>query len=95
MLALAARELMWPAVGRDRGSMPTSSSTSFTARPALARAHLPDREAGHDLATLRRGFSDEIGSWKIICICGRSLRTSSSSSEVISCPSKMMLPLVG
>ena len=27
--------------------------------------------------TLRRGFSDEIGSWKIICICGRSLRTSS------------------
>ena len=51
-------------------------------------ADLPDVEAlGDDVARpCRRGFSDEIGSWKIICIRGRTLRSSSPASVVSSLP---------
>ena len=45
--------------------------------------------------TVRRGLSDEIGSWKIICIEVRTLRISSPRSTVISWPSNTTRPLVG
>ena len=45
--------------------------------------------------TLRRGLSDEMGSWKIICICGRSRRSSSPPMSVSSDPSKLTVPPVG
>src|SRR5215211_7131211 len=44
---------------------------------------------------LRRGFSDEIGSWKIICIRGRILRSASPLSLVRSWPSNTTVPDVG
>ena len=46
-------------------------------------------------ATRRRGLSDEIGSWKIICTCVRSRRRSLRFSAVTSVPSKVILPDVG
>src|SRR3546814_8695204 len=45
--------------------------------------------------TLRRGLSDEIGSWKIIWRRVRVLRSSSPRSFVRSVPSKSTSPLVG
>src|SRR5262245_29758172 len=44
---------------------------------------------------LRRGFRDEIGSWKIICIRGRFFRSASPLSLVRSSPSNTTLPDVG
>ena len=46
-------------------------------------------------STLRRGFSDEIGSWKIIFMRVRVLRSSSPSSLVMSVPSNSTLPDFG
>ena len=45
--------------------------------------------------TLRRGFSDEIGSWKIICMRVRASRMSWPSIVVSSWPSKRTEPEVG
>ena len=45
--------------------------------------------------TLRRGFSDEIGSWKIIWMLVRTVRMSSPWRDVSSCPPKLIDPLVG
>ena len=42
--------------------------------------------------TLRRGLSEEIGSWKIICIRVRMWRRSSPCRAVSSSPSKVTLP---
>ena len=44
---------------------------------------------------VRRGFSEEYGSWKIICISRRSGLISLGESWEISCPSKRMEPDVG
>ena len=46
-------------------------------------------------STLRRGFSDEIGSWKIIFMRVRVSRSSSPSSFVMSMPSKSTFPDFG
>ncbi len=43
-------------------------------------------------ATLLRGFSDEYGSWKMICICWRSGRSSRCERCVMSWPSKRTVP---
>jgi hypothetical protein len=45
--------------------------------------------------TLCRGFSDEYGSWKTICIRRLSGRSSSSFRCVMSWPSKTIEPSVG
>ena len=45
--------------------------------------------------TRRRGLSDEMGSWKIICIRGRVSRRVRRLSAVISWPSKRTEPEVG
>ena len=45
--------------------------------------------------TRRRGFRDEMGSWKIICIRVRIRRRSSPSSSVSSVPSKATRPCLG
>ena len=44
---------------------------------------------------LRRGLSEEIGSWKTSWILVRSRRSSFGSKEVNSVPSRRMLPEVG
>ena len=44
--------------------------------------------------TRRRGFSDEIGSWKIICTCVRSVRRSPRLSAVSSVSPKRIRPEV-
>jgi hypothetical protein len=45
--------------------------------------------------TIRRGLSEEIGSWKIICTCVRAARRSARDSAVRSVPSNTTEPLVG
>ena len=65
------RAALGSAFGVDADDSRTSSTSS--ARSAL-RAALPDLERLGTLSrTLRRGFSDEIGSWKIIWIFGAGL----------------------
>ena len=41
---------------------------------------------------MRRGFSEEIGSWKIICTWVRSVRRSPRLSDVSSVSPKVILP---
>ena len=77
---------------------PTTSSSSRTREATIAfavpgwctRTGSPTRRS-----TEWRGFSDEYGSWKIICILVRSGRSSLSGKVVISVPSKRMRPDVG
>ena len=45
--------------------------------------------------TVMRGFNELYGSWKITCIRRRTFLSSFSLKAVISCPSKMIWPLVG
>ncbi len=45
--------------------------------------------------TVLRGFSDEYGSWKIICISRRSGRSERCEMREMSLPSKRIVPLVG
>ena len=76
-LALAAGELVGPAVGGGVG-VDADGLEHLVARLAARSAlvpMLPDVAAARPRcrATLRRGFSDEIGSWKIICIVGAQL----------------------
>ena len=47
------------------------------------------------MPTVRRGFSDEYGSWKIICISRRSGLTSPALRVAISLPSNVIEPDVG
>ena len=79
------------------GSMPTASSTSstFFERETLSPMPQISRPSPTRSPTLRRGFSDEIGSWKIICIRGRILRSASPCSFVSSWPSNSTVPDVG
>ena len=81
-LALAAGELVRPAVARRRrGRGRRSSSTSSTLRLALGlgrRRFQMSSGSATMSPTLRRGFSDEIGSWKIICMLGAEPRAGRS-----------------
>ena len=80
------------------GSRPTSSSTCAPRRPAPPRCRpsRSSRGSGTMSRTLRRGFSDEIGSWKIICICGAQLAHLLVLQDGESRARRtMMLPLVG
>ena len=47
------------------------------------------------LPTVCRGFSEEYGSWKIICTSRRSGRICSLDRWVMSVPAKVTLPAVG
>ena len=64
-----------------RTTMPTISSTSRTLASRLASSPIfqMSRPSRTIWATRRRGLSDEIGSWKIICRRGRVRRRSSPS----------------
>ena len=47
------------------------------------------------LPTVMRGLRLSCGSWKIICMCGRSRRSASPRSAVMSSPRKITRPAVG
>jgi hypothetical protein len=49
---------------------------------------------GQDLTTVMRGFSDAYGSWKMICMCRRMLR-SARAAVAISWPLNCTDPPVG
>ncbi len=76
--------------------MPTSSSSS-TARvtaPAWFSLRCVSSTSVSWRSTVRTGFSEVIGSWKIIAIrLPRISRTASSLSPRISSPSKMISPV--
>jgi len=42
-----------------------------------------------------RGFSEENGSWKMICICRRCGRNAVLPNRVMSSPSSLIVPAVG
>ena len=76
-LALAARELVRAAVGGDVGVEPDvlqHLADLLLARSALEPIFQMSSGSITMSFTLRRGFSDEIGSWKIICTLVRSTR---------------------
>ena len=77
--------------------MPTVSRTSSTRLVRSAWVPMFQMWSGSATMsrTLRRGFSDEIGSWKIICIEVRSLRMPSPFRPLSSVPSKRTDPEVG
>ena len=77
--------------------MPTSSSVRSTSSPrSLLEPRFQIVSGSITMSrTLRRGFSDEIGSWKIICIRVRAERMSFCDMCVRSLPSKTIEPDVG
>ncbi len=66
------------------GSMPTSSSSASTLRlRSLLEPRFQMVSGSNTMSrTLRRGLSDEIGSWKIICMRVRATRISLPASSV-------------
>ena len=78
-------------------SIPTVSSTSLTlARRCSASPRFQIRSGSSTMsATARRGFNDEIGSWKIICIRGRVARRAEPFSAVSSVSPSFTIPRVG
>src|SRR6478752_2438347 len=79
------------------GSMPTSSSNPSTLRLRSALEPRFQIVSGSSTMsrTLRRGLSDEIGSWKIICMRVRASRMSLPANWVSCLPSNRIEPLVG
>ena len=79
------------------GSMPTCSrmSSTFLARSAAVPRFQMLSGSMTIWRTLRRGLSDEIGSWKIICIRVRASRIGSPAIAVSSLPSNITEPEVG
>ena len=77
--------------------MPTVSSTCRTRASRSGFVPLPQMLSGSETMsrTLRRGLSELIGSWKIICMRGRNSRILSDGSLVRSCPSNTTEPDVG
>ena len=77
--------------------MPTRSSMALTVwrRSSLEPIFQMVSGSATMSVTRRRGFSDEIGSWKIICTCVRSVRRSLRLSAVSSVSPKRMRPDVG
>ena len=69
------------------GSMPTWSSmaSALAARSSLFPIFQITSGSDTMSRTLRRGFSDEIGSWKIICTWVRSVRRSPGSAWSARC----------
>ena len=76
------------------GSMPTRSSMAFDASRRSAFVPICQIVSGSDTMSItrRRGFSDEIGSWKIIWTWVRSVRRSPRLSAVMSVSLKRMRP---
>ncbi len=74
--------------------MPTESSMALTlaTRSSLVPVFQITSGSATMSATRRRGLSDEIGSWKIICTWVRNSRNSERPSDVSSVPSKVTLP---
>ena len=97
-LALAARELVRPLVAGHVGVEARRRRAPRRPWPG-ARPRCPDFQIRSGSATmsptLRRGFSDEIGSWKMIWICGRRTRSRSPSARSGRGPSKRTGPPVG
>ena len=77
---------------------PTTSSSSST-RSRISAARSRRRWIWNGSPTIcptrLRGLSDAYGSWKIICISRRNGRSSRRDSDVMSAPSKRIVPLVG
>ena len=97
-LALATGELVRPAAAlqrRDRARPRASSRRSSPAAPRRVPIFQMRRPSAMMSSTLRRGFSDEIGSWKIIFIRVRVRRSSSPESCAMSRPSNSTCPDVG
>ena len=78
------------------GSMPTWSSMALAlaARSSLVPIFQMTSGSATMSRTLRRGLSEEIGSWKIICTWVRSVRRSPRLSVVSSVSPKRMVPEV-
>ena len=94
-LALAARELVGPAIGGDLGvdaRRPRAPRRTFAARSGSVPIFQIASGSATMSRTLRRGFSDEIGSWKIICICGAELAQLLARERGELCPSKRTVP---
>src|SRR5574337_548467 len=79
------------------GERPTTSSSSCTRRTfSLPRARLWISNGSPTMSpTVMRGFNEEYGSWKMICMSRRSLRSSSLVILKRLRPSKKTSPLVG
>ena len=96
-LALAARELAGPPRAVDVGVDPDLvEHGAATSRPAPPWMPIFQMVSGSDTMSMtrRRGFSEEIGSWKIICTCVRSVRRSPRLSDVSSVSPNTILPEV-
>ena len=76
--------------------MPTWSSIALalSRRSSLVPIFQMLRGSATISLTRRRGLSDEMGSWKIICTCVRSVRRSPRLSAVSSVSPKRILPEV-
>ncbi len=95
-LALAAGEFAGRRLPTCTGSRPTASSASLDLGvPGLGCA--VDREPSATMSrTLRRAFSDDTGSWKIICNLRRgAAQVAGSERASSSLPSKCTVPAVG
>ncbi len=79
------------------GSTPTESSIRSTMASCSLASEGPQTRRGSATMspTVRLGFSDEIGSWKIIWMCVRLWRISSSERSARSTPLNVTLPEVG
>ncbi len=79
------------------GSMPTVSRTESTTLDCSSLVPRFQMWSGSITMsrTLRRGFSEEIGSWKIICMRVRASRIASPDNWVSSLPSNRIEPDVG
>ena len=94
-LALPTRELVRTAVCGDVGVEADVLEHLAHIRSALVPSFQMFSGSSTMSRTLRLGFSDEIGSWKIIWMFVRTVRMSLPWSVVSSCPWKLMEPLVG
>ena len=74
--------------------MPTWSSMALDVSTRSSLVPIFQMVSGSDTMSMtrRRGFSEEIGSWKIICTCVRSVRRSPRLRLVSSVSPKRILP---
>ena len=82
-----------PTISGLRPTLRRMSSTRSEERPFWFWCQI-ERPSRTMSLTLRRGLSEEIGSWKIICMRVRIRRISSPERVVRSVPSKTTLPVV-
>ena len=75
--------------------MSISSCTDFLRSPLVCLMPWMTNGSEMIVPTVLRGFSDEYGSWKIICISRRRALSSSPLIVAISRPANVIEPLVG